>query len=213
MTWLCKIDTMRTSTLSAPLTVEIAMPNWLKFIPQLSPDTYYSLRYLIPQFSLKRIMVNVLLHRCCAAQIDSRSKLGCGVVYVTLLKRLYPSRVDYCFIPLYPPPARLPCRVRRSNVVWVETLTRVHAFFGSHSVISTNVMIKYTPKKRTDSSRHHVANLHLLKYVFLTIGQIMHGNPPHSFTTICGDRFWVLYCVGHLVPKEERAYIFGQQHM
>ena len=37
---------------------------------QRYPDTYYSPGYLIPQFPPECIIVNVLLHRCCAAQIN-----------------------------------------------------------------------------------------------------------------------------------------------
>ena len=62
-------------------------PNWLKFIPQTSPDTYYSPRYLILQFLLERIMVNVLLHQCCAAQINSSQKLSRGAVMRPFIKR------------------------------------------------------------------------------------------------------------------------------
>ena len=38
----------------------------------------YSPRYIIPQFPLERIMVNVLLYQCCAAQINSSRKSGRG---------------------------------------------------------------------------------------------------------------------------------------
>ena len=38
---------------STPLTMEFVMLNWLKFIPQISPDTYYLPRYLIPNFLLE----------------------------------------------------------------------------------------------------------------------------------------------------------------
>ena len=36
---------------------------------------YYSPRYLILKFTLKRIMVNVLLHRCCKARIFEKTLL------------------------------------------------------------------------------------------------------------------------------------------
>ena len=74
------MDMIRTSTFSTPLTMEFAMPNWLKLIPQTSPGIYYSPRYLIPKFPLERIMVNVLLHRCCEARIDLCRKSGHGAV-------------------------------------------------------------------------------------------------------------------------------------
>ena len=69
-----------TSTSSTPLTVQLVMPNWLKFVPQTSPVTYYSPRYLISKFPLERIMINVLLHRCCGAWIDLCCKSGCQAV-------------------------------------------------------------------------------------------------------------------------------------
>ena len=81
---------MRRSTLSTPLTLEFAKPNWLKFIPQTSPDTHYSSRYLITQFPLERIMVKVLLYLCCATQINSIRKLGRGAVMRPFVKRSIP---------------------------------------------------------------------------------------------------------------------------
>ena len=81
------MDMMRRSRLSTPLTMEFVKPNWLKFIPQTSLDTHYLPRYLIPQFPLKRIMVNVLRYRCCAAQINSSRKLGRGAVMGPFVKR------------------------------------------------------------------------------------------------------------------------------
>ena len=75
-TWSCKIVMMRTSISIVHSTDNWFhhMPNWLKFIPQTSSEAHYSPRYLIAQFLLERIMVNVLLHRCCATRIDL--KLG-----------------------------------------------------------------------------------------------------------------------------------------
>ena len=81
------MDMMRRSTLSTPLTLEFVKPNWLKFTPQTPPDTHYSPRYSIPQFPLERIMVNVLLYRCCAAQINSSRKSGRGAVMQPFVKR------------------------------------------------------------------------------------------------------------------------------
>ena len=61
------------------------MQNWLKFTPQTSPEIYYLLRYSIPKFLPERTMINVLLHRCCAARIDSSRKIRplwlCRTVY------------------------------------------------------------------------------------------------------------------------------------
>ena len=83
------MDVMQKSTLSTPLTIEFVKPNWLKFIPQTSPDTHYSPRYLIPQFPLECIMVNVLLYRCCVGQIKSSRKSGRGAVMRPFVKTVY----------------------------------------------------------------------------------------------------------------------------
>ena len=48
------------------------------FLKHLLILMYYSPRYLIPKFPLERIIVDVLLHRCCEAGINLRRKLGCG---------------------------------------------------------------------------------------------------------------------------------------
>ena len=62
---------MRMSTPSKPIDNEICHAKLIEvFIAQTSPDTYYLPRYLIPQFQLKRIMVNVLLNWCCAVRIN-----------------------------------------------------------------------------------------------------------------------------------------------
>ena len=53
------------------------------FIPQTSSGTYYLPRYWIYRFPQERIMVIVLLHWSCVAQIDSRRKLGRGAVMQT----------------------------------------------------------------------------------------------------------------------------------
>ena len=68
------MDMMQTSTFSTRLTMDFAVSNWLKFISQTFPDTYYLPRYLIPKFPPEYIMVNVLLHWCCDARIDLRRK-------------------------------------------------------------------------------------------------------------------------------------------
>ena len=81
------MDMMWRSTLSSLLTMESVKPNWLNFIPQTSPKTHYLPRYLIPQFLLERIMVNVLLYRCCAAKINSCRKLGHGAVMRPSIER------------------------------------------------------------------------------------------------------------------------------
>ena len=71
---------------SNPLTIEFTMQKWLKITPQTSPETYYLPRYSIPKFSPESTMVNVLLHRCCAARIDSSRKIRplwlCKTVHV-----------------------------------------------------------------------------------------------------------------------------------
>ena len=77
------------STISTPLTMEFAKPNWLNFTPKTSLDTHYLPRYAISQFPLECIMVNVLLHWCCEARINLRCKLGCEVVIQLFLKRVY----------------------------------------------------------------------------------------------------------------------------
>ena len=81
------MDMIRRSTLPIPLTLDLVKPNWLKFIPQTSPDTHYSPRYLILQFPLERVMVNVFLYRCCATQINSSRKSGRGGVMQPFIKR------------------------------------------------------------------------------------------------------------------------------
>ena len=68
-----------------PLTMEFVIQNWLKFISQRSPEIHYPPRYLIPQFPPDRTMVNVLLHRCCATQINLRPDIGTSGVW----KRVY----------------------------------------------------------------------------------------------------------------------------
>ena len=51
------------------------------FTPQTSPGTYYVLaKRCMSPFSARTYHVNVLLHRCCAVQIDSRRKSGRGAV-------------------------------------------------------------------------------------------------------------------------------------
>jgi len=50
------MDVKRSWTSSTPLTDEFVMRGWLKFIPQTSCETYYSQRFLIPQFSPERAM-------------------------------------------------------------------------------------------------------------------------------------------------------------
>ena len=84
------MDMMRRSTLSVPLTMEFIKPNWLKLIPQISPDTYYSPRCLIPQFPPERIMVNVLLDTSVLCGANQRN-LGCGVV----MGAIFPERAAF----------------------------------------------------------------------------------------------------------------------
>ena len=66
--------------------------------PQTSHDTHYSPRYLIPQFPLKDIMLNMLLYRCCAAQINSSRKSGRGAVMRLFIKQSIAKRKanDHC---------------------------------------------------------------------------------------------------------------------
>ena len=86
--WLCKMNMMQTSISSTPLTKEFATRNWLEFIPQTSPGIYYSPRYLIPQFLPECIMINVLVHRCCEAQINLCRESSRGAI---MQQRLYVS--------------------------------------------------------------------------------------------------------------------------
>ena len=54
----------------------------------------YSPRYLIPQFLPERIMVNVLLHRCCAA----RELIAVAVCVVRVaIRRVIVDLRDICF--------------------------------------------------------------------------------------------------------------------
>ena len=87
------MDMMWRSTLSSLLTMESVKPNWLNFIPQTSPKTHYLPRYLIPQFLLERIMVNVLLYMsvlCGANQF--KPQIGPWDRYATLCKTVYRNR-------------------------------------------------------------------------------------------------------------------------
>ena len=86
------MDMMWSYTLSTLLTMEFIKQKWLKFTPKTSPDTHYSPRYLIPQFLLERIMVNVLLYMsvlCGANQFERQGLWGC---YATLCKTVYRNR-------------------------------------------------------------------------------------------------------------------------
>ena len=74
----------------------IRQPKLTEVHPSTSPDTYYSPRsYLIPQFLLERIMVNVLLYRCCAAQVNLSRKLGRGAVMRPFVKRSI-DHLNFC---------------------------------------------------------------------------------------------------------------------
>ena len=87
---------MRRSTLSTLLTTEFVKQNWLKFIPQTTPDTHYSLKYLIPHFFAgtyhdQRVAISVL---CGANQFEPQ--IGPWGGYATLYKRFIV--VHFCFV-------------------------------------------------------------------------------------------------------------------
>ena len=79
---------MQRPTLSTPLTMDLSSQNdWSSSLEHLlTPITRRDI-YLIPQFPLERIIVTMLLHRCCATHINSSRNSGRGEVMRPFINR------------------------------------------------------------------------------------------------------------------------------